>query len=275
MAPMSDNLVPDENERDIAGYVGLYRITQDGRVFSVRANKFLSPKIDKDGYLEYCLCVNAIRKCVRAHRLVAAAFLDEAAPEKFQINHIDGDKENNHYTNLEWVTCGENNRHAVNTGLRIGVRGEVNNMAKYADSFITSVVEDFVACADIDKTCNVFAFPKDFLESMLGRNSKNIRVKCLDSALWRQGVCIRKIKSVRFNPYVCKDNGEIYFTFRQINNFCGSNYASSVFSRFQNGKGTSCGKKWESIEKDLLIDKVRANDEQLISKILQTDIVVK
>lgn len=46
------------------------------------------------------------------HRLVAQAFLPQKSDEKTEINHIDGDNGNNHYTNLEWVTSSENKRHS-------------------------------------------------------------------------------------------------------------------------------------------------------------------
>lgn len=52
----------------------------------------------------------------RIHRLVAELFIPN--PEcKPEVNHIDGNTENNHYSNLEWVTSSENHKHAYNNGL--------------------------------------------------------------------------------------------------------------------------------------------------------------
>jgi hypothetical protein len=50
------------------------------------------------------------------HRLVATAFL-EVVPGKNSVNHIDGNKLNNYYENLEWTTPAENTSHAFRTGL--------------------------------------------------------------------------------------------------------------------------------------------------------------
>lgn len=54
------------------------------------------------------------------HRLVAETFLPIPEMElKTQVNHIDGDKRNNHVSNLEWVTPSENSIHAFKTGLKV------------------------------------------------------------------------------------------------------------------------------------------------------------
>lgn len=59
------------------------------------------------------------------HRLVAMAFIPN--PHNYPIiNHIDGNKQNNHYTNLEWGTVKYNNQHAFETGLYKGICGENN-----------------------------------------------------------------------------------------------------------------------------------------------------
>ena len=55
---------------------------------------------------------------VRIHRIVAELFVENDDPiNKVTVNHIDGNKINNHYTNLEWMSVADNNRHAHMTGL--------------------------------------------------------------------------------------------------------------------------------------------------------------
>lgn len=56
---------------------------------------------------------------VPVHRLVALTWVDNPDPSsKNMVNHIDGNKLNNHVDNLEWCTCSENNQHAYDTGLK-------------------------------------------------------------------------------------------------------------------------------------------------------------
>lgn len=91
-----------------------YRIYPDGRIFGVR-KKFLKPDITKNGYEQVIL---KHRKRYKVHRLVAYCYCNP--PENYNemtVNHIDGNKHNNHYSNLEWCTPYENNKHARDTGL--------------------------------------------------------------------------------------------------------------------------------------------------------------
>lgn len=101
--------------KDIEGYEGRYKITSEGRVFSLTHNVFRSTHLNK-GYPCITLNKEGKKKNVKVHRLVAEAFLNNKQ-RKEQVNHIDGDKENNSISNLEWCTASENQKHAYRTGL--------------------------------------------------------------------------------------------------------------------------------------------------------------
>lgn len=100
--------------KDIDGFPN-YEVSNHGQIRNKTTNHILSPIPDKDGYLRVHL--NTDKTVKRVHRLVAEAFILNPN-NKSQVNHIDGDKTNNDETNLEWVTVGENNIHALKTGLR-------------------------------------------------------------------------------------------------------------------------------------------------------------
>jgi len=102
-----------------------YTTVQNGverRFLSRYPEKEIEPYLTKGGYLEIKFQHN--RKVIKAHvhRLVAIAFVPGFSPEK-HVNHVDGDKRNNRPENLEWVTKGENTKHAWETGL-VDLRGD-------------------------------------------------------------------------------------------------------------------------------------------------------
>lgn len=97
-----------------------YIITDCGDVYGIKnPSKKLSQTDCTKGYPMVTLRVGNRRRTISVHRLVAIAFITNDNPDiKTQVNHIDGDKHNNHYTNLEWVTCSENMKHAFENGLK-------------------------------------------------------------------------------------------------------------------------------------------------------------
>lgn len=100
-----------EKYKDIDGYNGKYQITTWGRVYNVDKEKFVTQEVHCKGYLRVDLIdEQGKRKHHKVHRLVAKAFIPN--PEhKPQVNHKDGNNQNNSITNLEWVTDMENKEH--------------------------------------------------------------------------------------------------------------------------------------------------------------------
>lgn len=91
----------------------MYSVTNKGRVYNEKRGKFLKPSVNSSNYKKVVL--NG--KNLYVHRLVAEAFCDN--PDNLcEVNHKDGNKWNNNYTNLEWVTKSENAQHAFDMGLR-------------------------------------------------------------------------------------------------------------------------------------------------------------
>ena len=95
-----------------------YCITLEGKVYSLKSERFLNTQYSDGGYETITLRVNRKTKTMKIHRLVAESFIpnDENLPH---INHIDGNKKNNHKDNLEWIDRSGNMLHAYDNNLFI------------------------------------------------------------------------------------------------------------------------------------------------------------
>lgn len=98
-----------ENWKPIPGYVGRYEVSDLGRVRSLKGTpKILKPGLRR-GYPSVVLAVNTVKKNRSVHTLVMEAF-DQWPREGLEIAHLDGDRTNNHISNLKYVTHAENQR---------------------------------------------------------------------------------------------------------------------------------------------------------------------
>ena len=112
--------------RDIKGYDGKYKISNLGRVYSLKSHRYLSIGSNGRGYLHVSLWRNNKEKKEYIHRLVALHFIPN--PNNLpQVNHKDENKENNCVDNLEWCDAkynnnyGAHNERAAQTRVKNGV----------------------------------------------------------------------------------------------------------------------------------------------------------
>ena len=92
-----------------------YLIFSDVMVYSEKRKIFLRPRPDTGGYLRVALRIDGRTVERYIHRMVGETFLKKIDGKDI-INHIDADKENNDFTNLEWVTAKENVYHTFFMG---------------------------------------------------------------------------------------------------------------------------------------------------------------
>lgn len=119
-----------------------YFITSEGLVWSVNRCIFLKATRPKSGYSGVCLRVNNKTVFRTVHSLVAEAFVPN--PEnKPQVNHIDGNKTNNHVDNLEWVTHSENQRHAINIGIKRFPKGSRVYNSKLTEAIVLRARDEY------------------------------------------------------------------------------------------------------------------------------------
>ncbi|EAA5550895.1 hypothetical protein DQJ50_25200 [Salmonella enterica subsp. enterica] len=124
----------------VAPYGDAYLVSSAGRIrgvnriaeseFFIRQIRgvILKGRVRRDGYKTVNLSYKRNRQTFAIHRLVALAFCNNPHNHP-EVNHKDGDKLNNHASNLEWVSHIENIQHSIRTGLNKS-RGADNQQFK-------------------------------------------------------------------------------------------------------------------------------------------------
>lgn len=104
--------------RAIVDTKGFIEVSNEGRVRSLLTGKprVLKTQPDKKGYHRIRVTIEREKMSYKVHREVAKAFISN--PDNLpQVNHKDGNKDNNAVANLEWVTNMDNAQHAIKNGL--------------------------------------------------------------------------------------------------------------------------------------------------------------
>lgn len=148
------------------GY-GHYHISEEGIVVNTLSNKVLKYDVNSSGYLRVTLVSDQSKKFrMTVHRLVAIHYCKYGDGNSFEglvVNHKDGEKKNNHYTNLEWITSSENRKHAFRNKLC----GRPNSKLTDAQvHIICASIERQVPAKDVRKSLNI---PKHVYDDIRSR----------------------------------------------------------------------------------------------------------
>lgn len=127
MRPLPNDILSSEEWLPVVGYELLYLISRWGQVFSLISNKMLKP-VTTGRYLQVLLYKDGVPCRKLVHHIVMEAFVGPC-PEGMEVNHKDGDKTNNCLSNLEYVTCSENHKHAYSIGQK-NQKGSLNNTSR-------------------------------------------------------------------------------------------------------------------------------------------------
>lgn len=134
-----------------------YEVSNLGNVRNKTTQKILKGRLSKSGYLQVSVKLNETQKFSNRyiHRLVAIHWINNPENKK-EVNHIDGNKENNTMENLEWVTSSENQKHRHKLGnnktsqRKVGKFDKDGNLIAKYDSIIEAAISEGSPRVSID-----------------------------------------------------------------------------------------------------------------------------
>lgn len=146
--------------------LGNYSIRDDGAVWSHISHKFLVPSM-RGKYMKHGLVDDECKtRHISVHRLVAETFIPN--PEnKPQVNHIDGNKLNNHVSNLEWATAKENTQHSYSKGLQVIPNGDRSPHTKITEAQLAEAQSMFEQGRSVSSIAREFSVSSACIQTRL------------------------------------------------------------------------------------------------------------
>lgn len=182
MKILSLYIVTNTGWSPVPEYSGIYEINKEGIVKRIaqsmlfkrgvqsfiinKPEKILTQSKTKKGYLTVYL----VNKHVPVHRAVAITFISNPL-NKPQVNHIDGDKENNDISNLEWATASENIKHSHRIGLSSARKGEINNKSKLKSNDVLKIRQLSLSGLSQYKIAKLFNIDRSNVGSIVNRKT--------------------------------------------------------------------------------------------------------
>ncbi len=131
-----------------------YEINEEGLIRNIKSKVTKYTTINKQGYRYVQFKKHGNTYSLKVHRLVAEYFLEEPSDELKEtckanyphvvcVNHIDHDKLNNHYTNLEWCTHEHNTKESWRVGNTPPLKGSLNGRSILTEDLVHKVCKSF------------------------------------------------------------------------------------------------------------------------------------
>lgn len=170
---LKDDLIRINGEKFKRFYLNLtdrttYFISKKAKVYNEKNNQFIKcKKKNKRGYYTLHMHINGNIKVSNLHRCVATVWKPSGFGIDKDVDHKDGDKNNNKPSNLEWVSRKVNIRRAYKIGLKNGLSGDNAPSTKYSDASVRIAFKAISEGTDIHKASRLSGIPKSYLYTML------------------------------------------------------------------------------------------------------------
>ena len=139
----------------------------------------------RKGYKQFAMMTTDHKQITKKlHRIIMFTFCYFPGCEKYEVNHIDGNKLNNNLYNLEWATSSENTIHAINNGLKTVFGTDVDSV-ELSDEDVMEIVSLYDAGVSIDSIFYTYT----------NRRGYNISYSLI------QNICHRKCRLAFFNQH--------------------------------------------------------------------------
>lgn len=139
--------------KDIKGYEGIYKCSDNGDVLNVKRNNILKPFICRD-HFTVNLCVNNKKKCFYLHRLVYETFVGEI-PKGWVVCHKDCNNFNNKLSNLKLYESIKNRYSDTEAKKIVNKTNNKGVKAVYAEPIEGEIWVDVIGANGIYKVSNL------------------------------------------------------------------------------------------------------------------------
>ena len=150
-----------------------YFISNNGKVYSETSDVIMHPRLNWKGYMVINISIGRkIVKPVTIHKMVGLTWLKDQWKPGYTIDHIDGIKDHNEVSNLEWVTLSENIQRAFQTGLKHALSGDAAGGTKYPDTKLAEALQHLENGGSIDEAVVISGIPKSYLYTIIRGESR-------------------------------------------------------------------------------------------------------